>query len=197
MFTGIIEDLATVEKIEQEGSNFHFTFRSKFTDELKIDQSVAHNGCCLTVVAIEGDSYTITAIEETMKRTNLGRLKVGDKVNVERCMQMGGRLDGHIVQGHVDTTAECVEINEMDGSTEFVFKYNYEEVTVPKGSITVNGVSLTVVQSEKGLFSVHIIPYTIEHTNFHEFKVGSVVNIEFDIIGKYVKRILDQQGLTA
>ena len=191
MFTGIIEALAKVEKIEVENSNVHFTFSTSFTDELKIDQSVAHNGCCLTVVAIEGSNYTLTAIDETLKKTNLGDLKVGEVVNVERCMQMGGRLDGHIVQGHVDATGECVEIIDLDGSTEYVFKYSHNDVTVPKGSITVNGVSLTVVQSEHQLFSVHIIPYTIEHTNFHTFKVGTKVNLEFDIIGKYVKRMID------
>lgn len=194
MFTGIIEALGRVEKIEKEGTNVHFTFSCPFTHELKIDQSVAHNGCCLTVVAIDGDQYTLTAIEETLNRTNLGVLETGDLVNVERCTKVGDRLDGHIVQGHVDTTAECVEIKDLDGSTEFVFRYNYDDVTVPKGSITVNGVSLTVVQSEKNLFSVHIIPYTIEHTNFHSFKIGTKVNIEFDIIGKYVKRMLTEAG---
>lgn len=194
MFTGIIEGLAKVEKIEAEGSNVHFTFSSAFTNELKIDQSVAHNGCCLTVVNIEGNNYTLTAIDETLKKTNLGKLAVGDLVNVERCMQMGGRLDGHIVQGHVDTTAECKEVIDLDGSKEYVFTYSGNDVTVPKGSITVNGVSLTVVQSEANLFSVHIIPYTIEHTNFHTFKVGTAVNLEFDVIGKYVKRIMEQQA---
>jgi riboflavin synthase len=190
MFTGIIEALARVEKIEAENTNVHFTFSCPFTHELKIDQSVAHNGCCLTVIGINGNQYTLTAIDETLKRTNLGLLKTGDVVNVERCTQVGSRLDGHIVQGHVDTTGTCVEINDLGGSTEFVFKYDYDEVTVSKGSITVNGVSLTVVKSEDKLFSVHIIPYTIEHTNFHAIKVGSTVNLEFDIIGKYVKRIL-------
>jgi riboflavin synthase len=194
MFTGIIEGLAKVEKIEKDNSNVHYTFSGPFTAELKIDQSVAHNGCCLTVVAINNDEYTLTAIDETLKKTNLGDLKEGDVVNVERCMQMGGRLDGHIVQGHVDTTGKCVEIIDLGGSTEYVFTYDFDDVTVPKGSITVNGVSLTVVQSEKNLFSVHIIPYTIEHTNFHTFKVGTRVNLEFDIIGKYVKRMLDARG---
>lgn len=194
MFTGIIEGLAKVEKIDEEGSNVHFTFSSPFTNELKVDQSVAHNGCCLTVVNIEGGNYTLTAIDETLKKTNLGRLKEGDLVNVERCMQMGGRLDGHIVQGHVDTTAECKEIIDLDGSKEYVFSYTGNDVTVPKGSITVNGVSLTVVQSEENLFSVHIIPYTIEHTNFHTFEVGTAVNLEFDVIGKYVKRMMEQQA---
>lgn len=190
MFTGIIETLSKLEAIEKEGSNVHFTFSCSFTNELQIDQSVAHNGCCLTVVEINGANYTLTAIEETLKRTNLGLLKVGDLVNVERCTKVGSRLDGHIVQGHVDTTGTCKEIITMDGSTEFVFTYNHDDVTVPKGSITVNGVSLTVVQSGNNFFSVHIIPYTIEHTNFHALKAGSIVNLEFDIIGKYVKKLL-------
>ena len=190
MFTGIIEALAKVEDIEKEKSNVHFTFSCSFTDELKIDQSVAHNGCCLTVINIQGNNYTLTAIEETLKKTNLGLLNIGDKVNVERCTKVGDRLDGHIVQGHVDSTAKCIDVIKMDGSSEYVFEYDFDSVTVPKGSITVNGVSLTVVQSENRLFSVHIIPYTIEHTNFHTFEVGSVVNIEFDIIGKYVKRMM-------
>ena len=190
MFTGIIETLARLEKIEKEGTNVHYTFSCSFTNELKIDQSVAHNGTCLTVVAIDGDNYTLTAIEETLVRTNLGLLSVGDIVNLERCTKVGSRLDGHIVQGHVDTVGTCIEIIEMDGSTEYVFKYDYDDVTVSKGSITVNGVSLTVVQSETQLFSVHIIPYTVEHTNFHTLKIGSKVNLEFDIIGKYVKKML-------
>ncbi len=194
MFTGIIEALAKVEKIEKENTNVHFTFSCPFTNELKIDQSVAHNGTCLTVVSIDGDQYTLTAIDETIKRTNLGYLNIGDKVNLERCTKVGSRLDGHIVQGHVDATAKCSEIIELDGSKEYVFTYDHDDVTVPKGSITVNGVSLTVVRSEDKLFSVHIIPYTIEHTNFHTFEVGSVVNIEFDIIGKYVKRMMNNKG---
>ena len=190
MFTGIIEALGRVEKIEEEGGNVHFTFSAPFTSDLKIDQSVAHNGCCLTVVDIQGDQYTLTAIEETLKRTNLGTLQVGDEVNLERCAQIGSRLDGHIVQGHVDTTARCTEVLSLDGSKEFVFEYDYDDITVPKGSITVNGASLTVVQSKPGLFSVHIIPFTIEHTNFKHIQIGTVVNIEFDIIGKYVKRLM-------
>lgn len=190
MFTGIIETLAKVEGIEKEGTNVHFTFSCPFTQELKVDQSVAHNGVCLTVIKINKDQYTLTAIEETLNRTNLGQLKLGDFVNVERCTKVGSRLDGHIVQGHVDTIGTCIEIIQMDGSTEYVFEYDYDDVTVTKGSITVNGVSLTVVQSSDKQFSVHIIPYTVEHTNFHTFKVGSQVNLEFDIIGKYVKRIL-------
>jgi riboflavin synthase len=192
MFTGIIEALGKVESIVKDDSNVHFTLSCPFTNELKIDQSLAHNGVCLTVVAINQDKYTVTAIDETLKRTSLGSLFVGSEVNLERCMQMGARLDGHIVQGHVDTTATCIELNQLDGSTEFVFKYNYDEVTVPKGSITVNGVSLTVVKSENNLFSVHIIPFTIEHTNFKNIKVNDRVNLEFDIIGKYVKRLLDK-----
>lgn len=192
MFTGIIETLARVERIEKEGTNVHFTFSCAFTNELKIDQSVAHNGVCLTVVAINGDQYTLTAIDETLTRTNLGELKVGDVVNLERCTKVGSRLDGHIVQGHVDSVGTCIEIIEMDGSTEFVFEYDYDEVTVSKGSITINGVSLTVVQSEEKRFSVHIIPYTIEHTNFHTLKIGSKVNLEFDIIGKYVRKMMNR-----
>ncbi len=191
MFTGIIEALGKVESIKKDNSNVHFTLSCPFTNQLKIDQSLAHNGTCLTVVNIDGDKYTVTAIDETLKRTNLGDLNVGDEVNLERCMQMGARLDGHIVQGHVDATAVCKAVIENDGSTEFVFEYDYDEVTVPKGSITVNGVSLTVVQSKKGLFSVHIIPFTLEHTNFKNIKVGSKVNLEFDIIGKYVKRMME------
>lgn len=194
MFTGIIEALGKVESIEQEGSNYHFTFSAPFWNELKVDQSVAHNGCCLTVVSIDNGNYTLTAIDETMIRTNLGSLSVGDFVNLERCVQVGDRLDGHIVQGHVDATGVCKEIIEHDGSTEFVFNYDHDDVTVEKGSITVNGVSLTVVQSEPGLFSVHIIPYTIEHTNFQYIKPGTKVNLEFDIVGKYVKRLMANQG---
>jgi len=193
MFTGIIEDLGKVEKIVKENSNVHFTVSCPFTSELKIDQSLAHNGTCLTVVAIDGDNYTVTAIDETLIRTNLGQLEVGSIVNLERCMMMGARLDGHVVQGHVDTTGVCKEIIENDGSTEFVFEYDYDDVTVSKGSITVNGASLTVVQSENGLFSVHIIPFTIEHTNFKTFEVGTTVNLEFDIIGKYVKRLMSNK----
>lgn len=193
MFTGIIETLGTIRAIEKDQSNVHFTVESTITHELKIDQSVAHNGCCLTVVKIEGDSYVVTAIQETLDKTNLGDWEVGSKVNLERCMMLGARLDGHIVQGHVDTTATCVSIDDLDGSWKYTFKYDFDQPTVAKGSITVNGVSLTVVDSEKGLFSVHIIPYTYEHTNFHAFKVGSKINLEFDIIGKYVARLMEQQ----
>ncbi|WP_294674386.1 riboflavin synthase [uncultured Fluviicola sp.] len=193
MFTGIIETLGTIVAIEKDQSNVHFTVKSTITHELKIDQSVAHNGCCLTVVKIDGDSYVVTAIQETLDKTNLGDWEVGSKVNLERCMMLGARLDGHIVQGHVDTTATCVSIDDLNGSWKYTFKYDFDQPTVAKGSITVNGVSLTVVDSEKGLFSVHIIPYTYEHTNFHAFKVGSKINLEFDIIGKYVARLMEQQ----
>jgi riboflavin synthase len=192
MFTGIIETLAKVEKIEQDNSNVHFTFSSNITHELKIDQSVAHNGVCLTVVKINGTSYTVTAIDETLKRTNLKALKTGDSVNLERCMTANGRFDGHIVQGHVDTTAVCKEVNNLNGSWEFVFEHekNKHFLTVEKGSITINGVSLTVVQSTETTFSVCIIPYTFEHTNFNSFLPGTLVNLEFDILGKYVAKLL-------
>jgi riboflavin synthase len=192
MFTGIIETLATLEKIEASGSNIDFTFSSSITTELKVDQSVAHNGVCLTVVKIEGNNYTVTAIDETLKRTNLGQLKLGDYINLERCMPANGRFDGHIVQGHVDTIAVCKNMIDLDGSWEFVFEHeqNKNNITVEKGSITINGVSLTVVQSSDKDFSVHIIPYTFEHTNFKNFRIGSVVNLEFDVIGKYVARLL-------
>ena len=192
MFTGIIETLATVEKIEKENSNVHFTFSSKITDELKIDQSVAHNGVCLTVVELTGNGYRVTAIDETLKRTNLGDLKVGDVVNLERCMPANGRFDGHVVQGHVDTTAVCKQINDLKGSWEFVFEHEKSKnnITVEKGSATINGVSLTVVESTETEFSVHIIPYTFENTNFKEIEPGQKVNLEFDIVGKYVARLL-------
>lgn len=192
MFTGIIETLAKTESIKKEGSNVHFTFSSSITHELKIDQSVAHNGVCLTVVKINGDRYTVTAIDETLKRTNLGSLKVGDVVNLERCMPANGRFDGHIVQGHVDTTATCVSVNNLNGSWEFVFEYegNPKHITVEKGSITINGVSLTVVDSKPNMFSVHIIPYTFEHTNFKSIERGTKVNLEFDIVGKYIAKML-------
>lgn len=190
MFTGIIEQLGVVKNIEKEGENFHFTISSPFTNELKIDQSVAHNGCCLTVVKIDGDDYVVTAILETMQKTNLGDWKVGTKVNLERCMVMNGRLDGHIVQGHVDTTAECINIENQDGSWKYTFEYTDDQITVEKGSVTVNGTSLTVVDSKEKQFSVCIIPYTYEFTNFHELKIGSRVNLEFDIIGKYVAKMM-------
>lgn len=192
MFTGIIETLGEVEQIVADGSNLHFTVRSAISHELKIDQSVAHNGVCLTVVALDEHSHTVTAIEETLNKTSLGQLKQGNKVNLERCMQMNARLDGHIVQGHVDQTAQCILVNELDGSWEYRFKYDggTGNVTVEKGSICVNGISLTVVNAEADEFSVFIIPYTFEHTNLHEVKVGDTVNLEFDIIGKYVARLM-------
>ena len=190
MFTGIIEQLGVVKGIEKEGENIHFTLQSSFTDELKIDQSVAHNGCCLTVVKIDKDLYTVTAIQETLNKTNLGHWEVGTKVNLERCMVMNGRLDGHIVQGHVDTTAECISVEDQNGSWKYTFKYNSDDVTVEKGSVTINGTSLTVVDSKQNQFSVCIIPFTYEHTNFHTLKSGSKVNLEFDIIGKYVAKLI-------
>lgn len=193
MFTGIIETLGEVTAIERDQTNIHFTVRSVITNELKIDQSVAHNGCCLTVVAIEADQYVVTAIQETLDKTNLGAWNIGTKVNLERCMQLGARLDGHIVQGHVDTTAECVSVEDQEGSWKYTFRYTTSQPTVEKGSITVNGVSLTVVDSAEGLFSVCIIPYTHEHTNFHTLEPGSIVNLEFDIIGKYVARLMQQR----
>jgi len=190
MFTGIIEQLGTVKVIQQEGENIHFTLESNFTSELKIDQSVAHNGCCLTVVKIKGNEYTVTAIQETLNKTNLGTWTVGTKVNLERCMIMNGRLDGHIVQGHVDTTATCIGIEDQDGSWKFTFEYSSNDVTVEKGSATINGTSLTVVDSKEKQFSVCIIPFTYEHTNFHQLEIGSKVNLEFDIIGKYVAKLM-------
>lgn len=193
MFSGIVETTATVVAIEHELDNMHFTLRCGFTDELKIDQSIAHNGVCLTVVRIEGDTYTVTAMRETLERSNLGLLTVGDEVNVERSMQMGGRLDGHIVQGHVDQTARCISVEDQEGSHEFTFQYDVDPemvrrgyFTVDKGSVTVNGVSLTVCRPTKNTFAVCIIPYTFENTNFHSIKEGTVVNIEFDILGKYI-----------
>ena len=198
MFTGIIEQQAKVIALNKESGNLHITFSNNLTDELKIDQSVAHNGVCLTVVNIEGTAYTVTAIEETLLKTNLGDLKIADKVNIERCMPANGRFDGHIVQGHVDATATCKEVRETNGSWCFSFSYKPKEkhhVTVEKGSICINGVSLTVVESGIGFFSVAIIPYTLEHTNFKQLRVGDKVNLEFDIIGKYVARMLQQSHL--
>lgn len=189
MFTGIVEGLGVVKKIEKEGENIHFTIESPFTDELKIDQSVAHNGCCLTVVGIDGSEYVVTAILETLEKTNLGQWTEGTKVNLERCMVMNGRLDGHIVQGHVDTTATCTGIEDQDGSYKFTFHYESSDVTVEKGSVTVDGTSLTVVDSKDKAFSVCIIPFTYEHTNFHQLSVGDKINLEFDIIGKYVAKL--------
>ena len=196
MFTGIIETLGKVEKLEKDGGNLHLTVSSGITSELKIDQSVSHNGVCLTVVSINGDSYTVTAIEETLNKTNLGDLKVGDTVNLERAMVLGARLDGHIVQGHVDQTAVCQSVAEQDGSWVYTFIYDSKlnNVTIEKGSITVDGVSLTVVDSQKDKFSVAIIPYTYEHTRFHAYKVGTRVNLEFDVVGKYVARLLELRG---
>jgi riboflavin synthase len=190
MFTGIIEQLGVVKSIQKESDNIHFTLEAPFTSELKIDQSVAHNGCCLTVVEISGNEYVVTAIQETLNKTNLGSWMVGTKVNLERCMQMNGRLDGHIVQGHVDTTGTCVAIEDQNGSWKYTFRYESADLTVEKGSITINGTSLTVVDSKTNEFSVCIIPYTYEHTNFHTLEVGSTVNLEFDIIGKYVAKMM-------
>ncbi len=191
MFTGIVETFGKVITLDTEKENLHLTIESNFTDELKIDQSVAHNGVCLTVVSITDNTYTVTAIKETLEKTNLNTLAVGTIVNLERGMKVGDRLDGHIVQGHVDQTAVCKSITETEGSWEFTFEYdaNLNNITIEKGSITVNGVSLTVVNSKRNEFSVCIIPYTYEHTNFKDFKVGTIVNLEFDVIGKYVSRL--------
>mgnify|MGYP003666826475 CR=1 FL=1 len=190
MFTGIIETMGTIEAIVHEQDNIHFTVQSPITHELKIDQSVAHNGCCLTVVSLDADKYVVTAIQETLDKTNLGEWKVGTKVNLERCMVMNGRLDGHIVQGHVDTTATCVNVEDQNGSWKYTFRYDGSSPTVEKGSITVNGTSLTVVDSKENEFSVCIIPYTYEHTSFHQLKIGDKINLEFDIIGKYVAKLM-------
>lgn len=194
MFTGIVEEIGEVMRLERENANLHLYIRSSFANELKIDQSVAHNGVCLTVVAIEGDTYKVTAIAETLAKTHLGSLKVGDAVNLERGMLLNTRLDGHIVQGHIDQTATCVRIQEEAGSTRFSFEYDASSgnVVIEKGSITVNGVSLTVVDADIDGFGVAVIPYTLAHTNLHLLKVGSVVNIEFDVIGKYVARLLQR-----
>jgi riboflavin synthase len=193
MFTGIIETLGEITQLEKKDSNINFTIQSNITNELKIDQSVAHNGVCLTVVNINGSEYTVTAINETLEKTNLGDLKKGDKVNLERAMKLGSRLDGHIVQGHVDQVGVCTAIKNENGSWIFTFNYDTElkNVTIEKGSITVNGTSLTVVDSKKDSFSVAIIPYTYENTLFHSYKVGTRVNLEFDVIGKYVKRLTE------
>ena len=195
MFSGIVETTARVAAIREEGGDRHFTLECPFTDELKIDQSIAHNGVCLTVVSIEGDQYTTTAIRETLLKSNLGGLRVGDPVNLERSMRPDALLDGHIVQGHVDQTARCTAIDEADGSWYFAFEYDPSQgnVTVEKGSVAVNGVSLTVVDSREGAFRVAIIPYTYEHTNFHALKVGSTVNLEFDIVGKYIARLIERR----
>lgn len=195
MFTGIIEALGKVTALQREGENLHITIKSSIADELKIDQSVAHNGVCLTVVHIDGEEYTVTAIQETLDKTSLGELQVGSTVNLERAMVLGARLDGHIVQGHVDQTAICTAIEEKGGSWFFTFKYNasLNNVTIEKGSITIDGVSLTVVDSKKYSFSVAIIPYTYEHTRFNSYKIGGKVNLEFDVIGKYVARLLEER----
>ena len=197
MFSGIIEEAALVVALHKEKENLHLVMECSFVEELKIDQSVAHNGVCLTVVEKTDNTYTVTAIKETLDRTNLGKLVVGSKVNLERSMIMNGRLDGHIVQGHVDQIAQCTEVNEADGSWYYTFEYSFDKVmakrgymTVDKGSVTVNGVSLTVCNPTDNSFQVEIIPYTHEHTNFHQIEEGSVVNLEFDIIGKYVSRMM-------
>jgi len=192
MFSGIVEEAAPVVKLEHDKDNLHITMECSFTGELKIDQSIAHNGVCLTVVEKQGSQYTVTAIKETLLKTNLGQLKIGDKVNLERSMKIDSLLDGHLVQGHVDQTAVCAKVEEVNGSWYYTFEYEPTlegNITVEKGSITVNGVSLTVVNSQPKSFQVAIIPYTYEHTNFHTFKEGSVINLEFDIIGKYLSRL--------
>lgn len=193
MFTGIIETIGLVKEIVKDKDNLHITIESNITHELKIDQSVAHNGICLTVVAIKDDSYTVTAINETIKKTNISQLFTGENVNLERAMKLGDRLDGHIVQGHVDQIGKCINIKEENGSWFFTFEYdkNLNNITIEKGSITIDGTSLTVVNSKENEFSVAIIPYTYEHTNFKNYKIGTIVNLEFDVIGKYVKRIQD------
>ena len=190
MFTGIIESIATVVSLKNEGSNLNISCKSEIINELKIDQSLSHNGVCLTVVKIDGDVYTVTAIKETLEKSNLGGLEIGDKVNLERSMKLGDRLDGHIVQGHVDQKAKCTNIIEENGSWMFTFEYKpSDNITVEKGSVCVNGASLTVVNSKDYSFSVAIIPYTYNNTNFHTFEVGTTVNIEFDILGKYIGKI--------
>ncbi len=193
MFTGIIETLAEIKNIVQDDTNYHFTFSSKITSELKIDQSVSHNGVCLTVISINMNEYTVTAIEETLMKTNLGSWKIGDYVNIERAMKLGDRLDGHMVQGHVDQIASCTTVTEQGGSWQFTFEYDasLHNITVEKGSITVNGTSLTVVNSKINQFSVAIIPYTYENTVFKYIKIGTIVNLEFDIIGKYIARMVE------
>ena len=193
MFTGIIEEIGSVKAISREAGNIHFTIAAKMTKELKVDQSVAHNGCCLTVVAIHEECYQVTAIQETLDKTNLNHWEIGTKVNLERCLVMNGRLDGHIVQGHVDTVATCTHYEEQNGSWKYTFQYKDEQLTVEKGSISINGTSLTVVDSQEKGFSVCIIPYTFENTNFKNLKTGDIVNLEFDIIGKYVAKWMQQE----
>jgi riboflavin synthase len=192
MFSGIIEATGEVVFLKREQSNLHVSIRAPFTNELKIDQSISHNGICLTVVELNNDTYTVTAIDETLQKTNLGSLKMGDAVNLERCLRVGDRLDGHIVQGHVDQTATCTSIEENGGSWTYTFNYDSAagNITVEKGSVCVNGVSLTVVNSKEHSFSVCIIPYTYEHTNFKSFQKGTIVNLEFDILGKYISKLL-------
>lgn len=196
MFTGIIEEVGVISNLEKEGDNLHISVEAQMTNELKIDQSVSHNGVCLTVVDISDTSYKVTAIKETLQKTNLSDFKVGGKVNLERGMKMDARLDGHIVQGHVDQTGICKDIKEENGSFMFSFEYDdsLNNFTIEKGSITINGVSLTVVNSQRNRFSVAIIPYTYEHTTFNELEKGSVVNLEFDVIGKYVSRLMELRG---
>jgi riboflavin synthase len=191
MFTGIIETLGVLKNLKREEENLHITVKSDFTEELKIDQSVSHNGVCLTVVELDGDQYTVTAIQETLKKTNLQFLELGDKINLERGMKVGDRLDGHIVQGHVDQIAKCISVESEEGSWKYRFEYDSSSnnITIEKGSITVNGVSLTVVDSERDSFSVAIIPFTYEQTTFQNLKPGDIVNLEFDVIGKYVSRL--------
>ncbi len=198
MFTGIIEDLGIVEALEQENTNLHLTIKSKLASELKIDQSVSHNGVCLTVIDLTASSYTVTAIKETLDKTNLNSLKVGDRVNLERGLKLGDRLDGHMVQGHVDQVGTCINVEAQNGSWIYTFEYNPKlgNITIEKGSVTVNGVSLTVVNSKDNGFSVAIIPYTYKHTNFHTFEEGTVVNLEFDVIGKYVSRLHTKTSLS-
>ena len=195
MFTGIIEGLGEVTKLQREKDNLHITVRSSLSSELKIDQSLAHNGVCLTVVALGEDTHTITAIDETLEKSNLGELQIGSRVNLERATKIGSRLDGHIVQGHVDQTGTCTKVEELEGSWMYTFEYDpgFDNITIEKGSITVNGVSLTVVGSKENSFSVAIIPYTYENTNFKQIRQGSTVNLEFDVIGKYVARLLQKQ----
>ena len=195
MFTGIIETLGSIKNIEKSDTNLQITIETLITPELKVDQSVAHNGICLTVIAISGNSYTVTAIDETIRKTNIASWQVGDMVNLERAMKLGDRLDGHIVQGHVDQIGICEKIQSRDGSWQFTFRYdkNFNNLTIEKGSITINGVSLTVVNSEENKFSVAIIPYTFANTNFKNFEIGTVVNLEFDVIGKYLNRFKELQ----
>ena len=191
MFTGIIEELGEVTNLVSEKENVHITVKSNLSSELKIDQSLAHNGVCLTVVATTNDTHTVTAIKETIDKSNFGQLNIGDKINLERAMKLGSRLDGHIVQGHVDQIGRCINIKETDGSWFYTFDYDekYNNLTIEKGSITINGVSLTVVNSKRNSFGVAIIPYTYENTNFHSFKINDTVNLEFDVIGKYVAKL--------